>query len=215
MTQFATAAQLSTYLTGTAADASLPAEFTAQAELLIRLVSADVQQAASTTIEAATATHFLAGSWSRDLELPQRPVRSVTSVAVNGVALASGSWYWNESSLIRRGVSGLSMGESGFDDLGQGASSRDGETWAGPGSTVAVEYAWGFDDLPDWILSMTLRVCARIIGNPAQLSQETLGVYSASYRDMTADGSHILNSERKLLRKMFATTGGTIRIGGA
>lgn len=201
MTQFATARQLSTYLAGTAVDADLSAEFTAQAELLIRLVSADIQDAAGNTIEAGTGTVFLEGGWTDALELPQRPVRSVSAVSINGVALGATGYTWNPGNVLRRGT------RSELLDDGAGGN------WGGPGALVAVTYAWGSEDVPDRILSLTLRACSRIIGNPSNLRQETLGIYSATYADLTRDGSHILRAERDNLRRTYNRTAGSFPVG--
>lgn len=200
MTQFATALQLSTYLTGEPATVEeLDPAFVRQAELLIRLVSADIQSAAGATIEAGTGTVFLDGSFGEALELPQRPVRSVSAVTVNGYLLAPTAYTWDGRQILRRG----SIDPEQF--AGELAH------WGGPRSVIGVEYAWGSDAVPDRILSLTLRATARVLGNPTELRQETLGIYSASYADLTKDGSHILRSERDWLRRAYNRTAGTIR----
>lgn len=170
-----------------------------QWQLLIRLVSADVALAAGREISAGEGTHLLAGTWSTDLVLPQTPVRTVTSVSVNGVAVSSGEYAWNSRALLRRGGT--------FNEAG--ASDGSG-TWGGPASTVEVTYGWGDEDVPDWAKSITLRAIARVVGNPGQVTQESLGVYSATYAQSTGDGSHISRAERKYLRRCGGRVAGTI-----
>jgi hypothetical protein len=167
--------------------------------LLIELVSADVQIAAGREILAGTGTHLLAGTWGSDLVLPQTPVTSVTSVSVNGVALGSGDYAWNSRALLRRGGT--------FDEAGADPGSA---TWGGPSSTISVTYAWGEEAVPTWAKSVTLRAIARVVGNPSQVTQESLGVYSATYAQVTGDGSHITRAERKYLRRIGGRVAGTL-----
>lgn len=201
---FATAQELQTYLTGATLDEEADAEWIAQAELLLELVSADIQTAARNRIIAGTMTAKLAGTWSRDLLLPQRPVVSVTSVSVNGAAIAAGAYEWNERSLIRTGGVDVVNGPDGFH-------------WGGPASTVDVAYAYGYsaETVPLIVKGLTLRVAARTIDQPGGgISQESLGPYSVSYRNtLDAGGSHVSASEGKMLRRRFSTTAGTIHAG--
>lgn len=203
MTQFITAQELLTYLTGETISSPADDEWVAQADALIEMISADVQAAARNRIVRGTDVAVkLAGTWSRDLDLPQRPVVAVTSVALNGTTISAGEFEWNERSLIRRG------GEIGTD----GVSPLDGAHWGGPASTVAVTYTYGYAtaDVPDVVKSLVKRVAARTIGNTGGVSQETLGPYSVSYGNvLAAGGSHVTKHEAKMLRKRFSTTAGT------
>lgn len=206
MTTLATPDQLSIYLGRGPLPRGVDGLDQAEVEqwtLLLELVSGDVVQACGRDIAAGTGTVKLAGTHSRDLLLPQAPVTSVTSVAVNGVALGSGEWTWNERGTLRRGSASWDPDDAG---------ALDGFTWGGPTSTVEVTYAWGFETIPTWAKAATLRACARIIGNPGQVTQETLGVYSATYGDRTKDGSHITDAERKYLRRCAGVpSAGTFR----
>jgi hypothetical protein len=203
MTSFATPQELRTFLTGEtlAPSPGVDDEWIAQAELLLELVSADMQTAARNRIIAGTETAKLAGTWSRDLLLPRRPVVDVTGVALNGYELATGLYQWNERSLIRSGP---------LDAAG-------GAHWGGPASTVTVTYSYGYtaENVPLSVKSLALRVAARVIGNPGGgISQETLGPYSVSYRNtLDAGGSHLTDFEAKMLRRRFSTTAGTITAG--
>ncbi len=97
----------------------------------------------------------------------------------------------------------------------QGAGWRSGGHWGGPASTISVTYAWGQEDVPPFLRSLSIRTAARVIGNPAGLTQESLAVYSATYASSgDSDGSHLRAADRLRLRKMFARTGGTITAGG-
>lgn len=213
MTQFATALQLSQYLTGNPETVDeLDPAFVRQAEIMLEMVSADVQSAAGATIEAGTGTVYLDGVYGQFLELPQRPVQSVASVSVNGQALAATAYTFEGGQLLRRGPAALL--DDVDDDLatfGGALPAFDRSHWGGPSARITVVYSWGSETLPVWIQGLTLRATARVIGNPSDLSQETLGIYSSSYRDRTADGSHILKTERDRLRRAFNRTAGSFR----
>lgn len=215
MTQFATAEDLSLYLRG---DLNPDDAWTAQATLLLELVSADIASAAGAEIEAGEGTHLIAGSWSHDLDLPQRPVRQVDAVRVNGLALDVGAFMWNERQLIRRAAM---FGTELDDDLGgwpdrTGAGFPAGGHWGGPASTVRVTYAWGYEEVPDVIRSMALRVAGRVIENPTSVTSEQLGAYSVQYDRQIGGsargGSHLMAADIRALRKRFGCTGGTLPV---
>lgn len=204
--RFATAQELRTYLTGETLDPVADFEWIEQAELLLDLISADIQTAARNRIVAGTTTAALAGTWSRDLLLPRRPVVSVTSVGLNGYPIAGAAYTWNERNLIRSGKYGL----DGIVNLTAG----DGSHWGGPASTVAVVYNYGYtaETVPLSVKSLALRIAARTLDQPGGgISQESLGPYSVSYRNtLDAGGSHVTDREAKALRRRFSHTAGTL-----
>lgn len=216
MSQFATALELATYLHGIDDLADLPAEFANQANLLLELISDDVEVAAGVPIGATSTTLVLAGTWSRDLPIPGH-VRSISAVAVNGLALSPAGYTWNDRGLIRRGGDFSGDDPEGFLlPREQGAQTRDGETWGGPASTVLAEVALGFDDVPGFVRSLVLRIAARTLPNPSQVTQESLAIYSASYgaSSNVNDGSHVTDRERRRLRMALNTRAGTITPAG-
>lgn len=201
MSQFATALDLATLYNGTTDLDELEPEWIAQADALLVVISDDIEAAAGITIDAGDGIALLAGTWSRDLDLPAGPVRDITAVTVNGTGLASSEYFHNARSVIRRGM----MAGDEIDD-------GSGRNWGGPGSTVAVAYGWGFETVPGFVRSLALRIAARTIGNVAQVTQESLAIYSVSYgaSTNTNDGSHVTNAERKRLRHLLNRTGGTV-----
>jgi hypothetical protein len=215
MTAFATSEDLATLLGIVDPDET----WTAQADLFLDLIGADIEAAAGAKIVAGSGTLLLAGSWSQDLELPNRPISSVGAVLLNGVAVGSSEFSWNERSLLRKGAAMFGVVDDfdfveDWNALGmQGAGWSTGGHWGGPSSTVAVTYAWGYaaEDVPPVLRSLSLRVASRVIGNPTGVSSEQLGVYSVQYGKAGAgDGSSYLNMhETRMLRKKFGTTGGT------
>ena len=167
--QFVSALELATYFNGTTDAADLTAEWIAQADLLLQMISADVEAAAGVPIEAGSVTVLLAGTWSRDLELPAGPIASVSAVTVNGISVEPSGYYWNDRALLRRGMNAADVIDDDADDWpssGQGASSRSGRGWGGPAATVAAELSVGFAaPVPDFIRSLVLRIAARTFGN--------------------------------------------------
>lgn len=207
MTSFATAQDLRTLMTGQTLDETADAEWIAQAEALLEHVSADIQTAARNRIIAGTTTSLLAGTWNRDLELPRRPIVSVSAVILNGATVGPASYEWNDRQLLRR-----------YHDFGtyhdaDHLAPSDGAHWGGPASTVSVEYAFGYavDEVPGFVKSLALRVAARNIGNAAAITQESLGPYSVTYASRAAEGGTMLTDrETKMLRKRFSRTAGTV-----
>ena len=218
--QLVSALELATYFNGTTDLAELTPEWIAQADLLLQMISADVEAAAGVPIEAGSVTVLLAGTWSRDLELPAGPISAVSAVSVNGTALGAASYYWNDRALLRRGANALDLDEEPDDESSlheQGAQHRAGRGWGGPSATIAAELTVGFAaPVPDLVRSLVLRVAAPTFRNVGQITQETLAVYSVSYgaNTNTNDGSHVTQAERKRLRKMLNRTGGTITATG-
>lgn len=209
--QFATAQDLRTMLDGTTLDEEADAEWIAQANALLTYVSADMQVAArSRIIRTTVASAKLAGTWSRDLVLPHRPIVTVDSITLNGNAIALPDYTWNDRYVIRR------YGRFGtYADL-EHLAPDDGAHWGGPESTVGIVYTYGYEEasVPVWVKAMSLRIGARAITNPEQVSQESLGAYSVSYGARMADGgTWVTSAEQKLLRSRFSLTAGTAKAG--
>lgn len=220
MSQFVSALELATYFNGTTDVDDLTPEWIAQANLLLEMISADVESAAGFPIDAGSGTALLPGTWSRDLDLGRGNIREVTSITLNGVLVSATDWYWNDRNLVRRGAEFGFEGdyEADWSALGmQGAGWRSGAHWGGPASTVAAELSWGFVTVPDIVKSLVLRIAGRTFGNVGAITQESLGVYSVGYGQSSNvnDGSHVTANERNRLRRALGgTISGTATIGG-
>jgi len=209
--------QLATYFDGTTVLADLTPGWIAQATILLDMISADIEIAAGVPLESAAVTALIAGTWNRDLLLPRGPVRTITAVNLNSTVLTAAEYEWNDRDLFRRG-SGDILGD-GFDFdndysplSGQGAAARSGGNWGGPSSTVRIEYTAGFAAVPTWATSLALRIAARTFGNVSDITQESLAIYSVTYRGDRGSGdsgSHVTDGERRRLRKIVNRTGGT------
>lgn len=212
---FASPLELATYFNGTTDITDLSAEWIAQAQILLDMISADIESAAGVSIEEGSGTVVLPGTWSRDLLLPAGPIRAVSSVSLNGQLLDASGYYWNELAIIRRGVGPFDLDHDHEDRPEQGARGRSGRGWGGPAAAVAVAWDFGFVEVPAFVKSLTLRIAGRTFGNVANVTQESLAIYSVTYGKSTADsGSHVSDAERKRLRHALNRTGGTITAGG-
>lgn len=217
MTSFATPLELAQMMTGDQAESvdDLDPVFVTQATILLEMISADIEAAAGVPIEAGTGIRLLPGTWSRDLVLPAGPIRAVTSVSVNGLVVDPVGYTWNDRTIIRRGAGVLGENrDPDYPDGVGGAQTRAGLHWQGPWATVRVAYSWGLTEIPGFVKSLTLRIAARTIGNVADVRQESLAIYSATYASTGNDGSHVRDTERRSLRRMLNVNGGTIGVGG-
>lgn len=121
------------------------------------------------------------------VRLPQRPVTDVTSVRIDGVALAQGSeWTWD-------GVSPLV---------------RLAWTPGSPSSVPAplratVSYDSGWETVPEHVRAVALGVAARIVDNPTGLRSESVDDYSFTRAGSDADltGLTLTPAERAALRR--------------
>lgn len=225
MTQLATALEAATYTMGITDEADLEDAWVAQANILLQMISADIEVAAGVPLEFGTGTDILPGNWSRDLVVSNGPVRDVSFVSVDGVELAASGYVFNDRRIIRRGVAPFdSINTAGDYDVGRaGANGRSGTHWGGPFATVRVTYSWGIVELgpsgptvPDFLKSLCLRIFARTVGNVSDITQESLAIYSVTYSNRGTDdgGSHVRTSERKHIRRLLNVMGGSFDIVG-
>lgn len=219
MTQFVSALELATYFDGTTDLTDLTPEWVAQADLLLQMISADVEAAAGVPIKAGALTVFLAGTWARDLELPAGPIISISAITIDGVALGSGEWTYNDRTLLRRG-SDFGLVDSLDNAIGypqHGSRARSGLSWGGPASTVAVDFVFSAV-VPGVVKSLVLRIAARTFGNVSNITQESLAIYSVTYgntKETTDSGSHVTAAERKRIRNAVgARSAGTFAVQG-
>lgn len=155
MSQFASADDLGDYLGETLTGTRLT-----QAVVALELASARIQGWTRQRLERVAADVIvLAGTSYWELELPERPVISVSSVKVDGTTQAATTWRLFGDRLIRK---------SGG--------------WTGPvDSLVEVTYTHGYDPIPDDIRAVTLALATRMSANPLGVSQEGIGSYTVSY----------------------------------
>jgi len=177
MAAFATPDDLADYL-GRADRFGDPTEYR-QAVMLLNLASAEIRAWTRQTIDLVSNDAVtLAGTWSSALELPERPVVSVSSVALDGQALTAGSGYERVGASLHIGAS---LVLSGRGSLHQGATGARAGYWGGPDVTVAVTYTHGWSTIPDVVRSATLAIAARMVGGSLGVRQESIAGYSVTY----------------------------------
>lgn len=201
---------------------ALTAAESAAAALLIDLTGGEIRDAAGgQTIERATTTDRIAGTWSRDLELPQRPAIAVTGVAINSIAVGDGGWAWNERQTLRRGARFEPLEEIDWVDLPspQGAGWIGGLHWGGPKATVEVTYTHGYA-ADDPALAKARSVCLsvvmrRLTTSPGgEVRSEQIGSYSVSFATPRAGDTLLTTAERDQIRRTYGRRGGTIIASG-
>jgi hypothetical protein len=155
--QFATTADFGEYLGETLTGTRL-----AQAVIALEIASGRIQGWTRQRLERVVGdVVVLNGTSDWELELPERPVISVTSVAIDGTTIAPASYRLAGDKLIRR--------------LGG---------WVGPiDSLVTVTYTHGFDPIPADIWAATLAAATQLLANPLGVTQEGIGSYTVSYGD--------------------------------
>lgn len=152
MAQYATAEELASYL-----HQDLD---TASAELALTIASEMFSKRARTWFAPSAATYTTTGTSAGSIELPLRPVISVTAVRVNGVPLAV------DYSLVRNKVYRL----DGF-----------GDPWASPPDLVEIDYTHGLTSVPGDVKGAVLETAALLYMNPTGASQESVDDYSVRY----------------------------------
>lgn len=116
------------------------------------------------------------GTGDEDLWLPQRPVRAIASVAIDGTALPVTAYDFDTTGRLARSVG----------------------RWPS-GVEIAVTYSHGFVTLPDDLRGVILSAALRALNNPDNVAQESIEGYSVSYG--TTGGIALTDDERAALGK--------------
>lgn len=185
MTAFATIAELATYTGDTALDG-------VRGDLLLEQASAIIRNHCRQTFDLVSDDEVdLRGNNTARLKLPERPVVSVSAVAINGTATTT--YRLVRDTLIRTGPSATQ-----FDATVPGGS------WGGPSYTVTVTYTHGFapgTQAMETLKAICLQVAGRAAGNPQHLHNfaadgVTLGFDRAGPFGLTAAEQSILDRFR-------------------
>ncbi len=185
MTAFATVEDLATIL-----QRPITGDETTAAGLLLGLASAEIRGYCRQQLSADTSTAVLRGTWTRDLELPERPVTAVSSVEIDGEPITD--WAWDGLNSIRR---------TPFDLTDIGAH------WGGPARVVTVSYDHGFDPIPEVIRGRCIAIVLRALGAAPGVVSEQLGSYSVSYdRALASELVALTVEDRRTLRRYRRTS---------
>lgn len=186
VSQFATANELATIIKRT-----FNAEEIAAADLLLQLISGEIQRHTGQHIELVTDDHVtLHGNYGRQLVLPQWPVIAVSAVSINGNAVAAGTWTFAGNILYRGSLPVF----NGPDDWGGDLSAT---SWWGPLAAIAVTYTHGFATIPDDVRSVCLRAGARALERPEWAS--TGNYYQRDFEFLSDDDRKLLDRLNPML----------------
>jgi hypothetical protein len=197
--QFASADDLGTFL-----GSPLDAEQIAQADLLLQLASAAIQDEAHQTLELVEDDKAsLKGTYKGELYLPERPVLAVGDITIrNGsglptaLAITATQFAWDRSGLLRRGP-WLGGGVETNADVPWGG-------WGGPYATVEVTYSHGYEIIPNGIRSLCLQIAARAMASPEGMQVQTEsvdGAMSVTYGTAKATGLALTDDEMRAARR--------------
>lgn len=161
--------------------------------LLVECATAVVQAVVGQRIVAGTSTAVLPAPAGAYLDLPEWPVRSITSVSIDGAA--DSSWRLDGGRVWRRLTWRLQ--------------------WAYPGS-VAVTYEHGYPANSQGLQlarQAVLSLAAPVYGNPTGLVREQIDDYAAAYEAMATrmEASRFL---KEALVAQYGRTADGVRIGG-
>lgn len=194
---------------------------------LIATASGKVRAYTGQDFTAATAdTIVLNGNSSTRITLPQRPVTSVTSVAIRGTTLSPSSYAWDRLGNIDL-ISGVAAWND-FDNIfGQsnalavGASSpaggllsgpagsifpdvQAGPSWGGGSAAITVMYNHGYADIPGVVVDEVAGMVAAQMAVPVGVKDEQIGGYKVGFirapggaMTLTEDARRNLNKYRR------------------
>lgn len=125
-------------------------------------VSADVIGYTGQNFVKQEYTHTFDAGGIDSIELPQRPVREVSSLTVDGTSYLAGPYGY----VLHGNILGLPYGY----------------LWGHPQmwSSVSVVYTAGYDTVPEEISDLVARTVVSRINNPEGLRQYTIGSFSAT-----------------------------------
>lgn len=210
-TQFATAFDFATRVGITLTD-----DETARVDALLSAASALIQDEVRQQIALVTDdTLTMTGTTDERIVLPERPVVSVASVAINGQVLAQGTDYYLDADEIVKMGGTTVMTSAGLDALLDWPASRfSGFGW--PNQTLEIVYTHGFDTIPGIVKAICLEAVVRVWVNPGSVARETAGNTATVYDNMrfSPTGLLLTEKEQSRLRKKFGTKAKSITIGG-
>lgn len=185
---FATPDELATHM-----GLSFTAEDIDRAQLLLDNATGLIQSEARQTIEKVVGdVAELRGTWSRVLQLPERPVTAVSGVTLTdpagiAVPLTEGVDYsWDRLGRLRRlgSIIRIPRPLEGY--------------WGGELATVALTYTHGYQTAPPDIKAICLSAAARAFVNPEGAQSKQMG---ADHAVTFASGVGLLASEERTARR--------------
>jgi hypothetical protein len=168
------------------------------ADLAIRVAEGLVRGYCRQTISEVSTTAVLPvqlGDAGYYVDLPERPVSTVTTVEVNGTAYAAGVDYQVDGSRIW-----LADVTSSADDFA-------------PVDTAEVTYTHGWAAIPDDVIAVTLSVSGRVYDNPRGMRMESVEGYTYTRGGAGDDilGATLSREERAVLNR-YRVTAAAVRV---
>lgn len=171
-----------------------------QATLLLQASARSIRRFTRQTITRVDSDAVvLQGNWGSVLVLPERPVVSISSVAINGTSLTVNEGYtWDGGDKLYRGRRTINTGT----DPTEPWPYRHELYWGGPSAQVAVTYSHGWVDVPEDIRAISCAMVARAMSTPAGVKSETTGPFSVSYTAGADSAITMTRDERRALRDL-------------
>lgn len=165
---------------------TLTADEHARAHRLLLAATEQIRNATGQTISLTTDAQLVSpGTYGARLRLPQRPVVAVDpTILLDGVEVASATWYLEGDELVRVGG------------------------WGGPASAIDVLYTHGYDVIPAVIKQVTLEMVVRVWVNPGSVTQEGYGVEQVSYP--ASPGLMMTDAERTAVLRAVGRAAGSV-----
>lgn len=164
----------------------------AQAEFLLDLAGACVEEETGQSLELATDTLVLDTAGGRKLVLPRWPVTAVSSVTLLKDT--------GDDEVLTFGA------DHDFTWSAAGFLTRVGACWPEGDRTVEAVVTAGLASFPMSLKRIAMRLCVAPWSNPNNLASETLGDLSRSFNTATDIGMELSGADRKLLGAYKART---------
>lgn len=192
---------------------TLSADEATRVTTLLGMASGLIRDAIGQTVSlVADDTLTMPGTLDDRIALPERPVQSVTSVAIDDVAIDD--WYLDGDVIYRKPRLVDITSDDGF----VGSELYPVRTFGNPARTLTIVYTHGYapGDVPEVCRSTALEMVARVWVNPGNLVAESIGNVQSTYAQRTGEaprGLALMEVERRDLRRTFGSRAGGVWVG--
>jgi len=199
------------FVTSADLQARLGIDFTAddyiRADALLARASGLIQNETKQKIVLVTNDVYTRpGDYDTRVRLPERPVLSVASVMLNGVALTAGTnFFVDRDELVRLNWNSV-IQDSSF-----------GLPWAGwgfPWWDLVVTYTHGYAVVPELVKTVCMEAVVRVWVNPGSVARETVGNTSTVYDNnrFSPTGLLLTTEEKAQLNKLLRRHSGSLSL---
>lgn len=175
-----------------------------RAATLLSLASDVIRDVVEQKINVVTDDEYeRPGTTDDRIPLPERPVVSVSTVAVNGTEISG--WYVAGAVIVRQHRTGVA------DTVG----------WSSPGfgceaDTLTITYTHGYATVPALVKQLALEMTVRVWVNPGSVVQAGEGTTQTTYAPYADPprGLMLTNAEKSSLRRFFGSKGSSVTVAG-